>query len=101
MPLALLAVLIVACGGTTSNNGVETMSACESAIAAAAAVPEMQDTVTDLDQAVRDCATLAEFEAAATEYPAALDGADAAMFVANRCQYERSLASSSMCAAMR
>jgi hypothetical protein len=72
------------------------MSACESAIKAAAEVDEMADTVTDLDPAIETCASLAEFASFAASYPTALDGADPRTFVGNRCR-EASLASTTLC----
>ena len=74
----LVAGAVVACGG-------EELTACESAMSAAADVSDLEDTVEDLDPAVRACATFAEFEAAADRFPDALDGAPADLFVANRC----------------
>lgn len=77
-----------------------TVSACEQDLAAAAAVPDTQDTVTDLDPAIRDCPSLAEFARIAASYPAALDaGVDATVFVTNRCQDATAgLAGAALCA---
>lgn len=58
----------------------------------------MEDTVEDLDEAIRACASLAEFEAAAEQFPDALDGTDARTFIANRCEFEPSLADTALCA---
>jgi hypothetical protein len=58
----------------------------------------MEDTVSDLDQAIQECATLTEFGAAAEQFPDALDGVDARGFIANRCQFEPAIADSALCA---
>jgi hypothetical protein len=63
------------------------LSACESAMSAAADIPATEDTVTDLDQAI-ECASVADFEAAAEQIPDALDGVDAHTFLSNRCASE-------------
>lgn len=87
----LLALGLAACGGSGG-------SACESAVREAAEVSGMEDTVEDLDDAIRECGSLEEFEAAAEQFPDALDGTDARTFIANRCEFEPSLANSALCA---
>jgi hypothetical protein len=74
--------------------------ACGQAVAAAAAIDDMQDTVEDLDPAIAVCADFDELVAAFEDYPAALDGVDAQTFVANRCLYseDASVTSSQICA---
>jgi hypothetical protein len=89
-------------GGCSSGDpGAAQLSACEQAVKAASEIDDMHDTVTDLDPAIRDCGTLAEFTAAAAKYPTALDGADAATFVGNRCTYESSLSTTPICMALQ
>jgi len=88
----LLMVLgIAACGGAGG-------SACEAAVREAAEVSAMEDTVEDLDDAIRACVSFDEFEAAAEQFPDALDGTVARTFIANRCEFEPSLADSALCA---
>ena len=82
------------------STSVPTISACESRVKTAADIDEMQDTVTDLDPAIRTCASLAELSAATAKYPTALDGVDAGVFVSNRCQYEATLADTAICKAL-
>ena len=78
--LALLGPLaIVGCGSD------EELTDCEAAMKEAHDVDEMQDTVTDVDPAIAACPTLADFVAASERFPNALDGADPAIYVANRC----------------
>lgn len=72
-------------------------SGCESAVQDASEISAMEDTVSDLDEAIAECGSLAEFEAANALYPDALDGADAALFASNRCGAEPSLADSAIC----
>ena len=76
-------------------------SACEMAIADAAAISDIDDQVTDLDPAIAACSSLDEFAAIAARYPAALDGADAAEFVTNRCLYEASLVDTAICKGLK
>jgi len=57
-------------------------------MSAAADIPATEDTVTDLDQAIQECASVADFEAAAEQIPDALDGVDAHTFLSNRCASE-------------
>jgi hypothetical protein len=116
----LLALLVTACTGppgtsppppviasvapTAPLNAAATPSvpplvskACDDAFAAAAAVDDMHDTVTDLDPAVAACATLAEWTAASIAHPGAIsEGVDPAVFLGNRCD-ETYLASTALC----
>jgi hypothetical protein len=71
-------------------------SECDAAMAAAAAFDPMADTVTDLDPAVRACATLSDWTLAASRHPDALDRADPATFAQNR-YFEASLATAALC----
>ncbi len=77
--LLVLAATLTACGGGDDLTG------CESAMKAAHDVDDMRDTVTDIDPAIAACSTLAEFAAASERFPDALDGADPATYVSNRC----------------
>jgi hypothetical protein len=117
----LLALLVTACTGppgtspppppviasvapTAPLNAVATPSdaplvskACDDAFAAAAAIDDMHDTVTDLDPAVAACTTLAEWTAASVAHPGAIsEGVDPAEFLRNRCD-ESYLASTALC----
>jgi hypothetical protein len=75
-----------------------TQSACDTAFAEAAAIDEMQDTVEDLDPAVRTCATGDEWSAAAASHPGAIDeGIDPIEFLTNRCLYAEGLADTTLC----
>jgi hypothetical protein len=60
---------------------------CDSAFRAAASVFVYQDTAEDLYPAVVDCETVAEWDAANSVYPDALDGADSHTFLRNLCLY--------------
>lgn len=73
---------LIGCGTGTS----EELSACDQAMADAAEVDDMQDTVEDLHPAVEACGTVDEWTDAAEAHPDALDGADPEMFLANVCQ---------------
>jgi hypothetical protein len=88
----VLSTAITACGGSAGPS-----SECERAIADAAAVDATQDTVEDLDDAIRACPSIAEFEGFADDYPDALDGVSARTFVGNRCQFEPSLTDTDIC----
>lgn len=89
----LVALILVATAAGCGLGG----SACESAVREAAEISPMADTVSDLDEAIAQCASLADFEAAAAMYPDALDGVSASTFVANRCAAEPSIADSAIC----
>lgn len=89
----MLALVVV---GSVAACGVGG-SACDSAVREAADISPMADTVSDLDNAIRECSTLAEFEAAANQFPDALDGVGARGFIANRCAAEPGIESSALC----
>ena len=72
-------------------------TACDDAMAAAAAVDENSDTVADLYPAVRACQTLAEWTAASDAHPTALDGANAKLFAQNACANGEGLADEPLC----
>lgn len=80
--IILVLFVTTACGG-----GSPELTDCEQAFADAAAVSDFQDTVEDLDPAVRSCESLEEWVAASEAYPAALDGVDPETFLRNRCQF--------------
>lgn len=100
--LALL-LTVVACSGGATPNPTQTptqtaaQTACEAAMAKAAAVNEMQDTVTDLDDAIRACTTVDEMQDADGKYPAALEGVPADTLARNRCKSEPALADTAIC----
>ena len=79
--------LLVACSGSAPAPSATSpvLTACQQAFAGAAAVDAYSDMVTDLDPAVRACATVAEWVAGSAMFPAALDGADPVTFLRNRC----------------
>jgi hypothetical protein len=108
--LALLLTLVACSGGATPNptqtatqahtqtaTQTAAQTACEAAMAKAAAVDEMQDTVTDLDDAIRACETVGEMQDAAGNYPTALDGVPADTLARNRCKSEPALADTAIC----
>ena len=76
------------------------LSSCESAMKATAAISDMQDTVEDLDPTIRACATLDEFITASSKYPEALDGADEETVIVNRCKYNLTLQDTALCRAV-
>ena len=73
--------IVIACSG----GGGET--ACEKAFSEAADVSDFNDTVEDLDPAVRSCSTVAEWTAASKKHPGALDGVSPLTFLQNRCRF--------------
>ena len=74
--------IAIACGG---GGGGET--ACEKAFSNAADISDFNDTVEDLDPAVRACASVSEWAAASNKYPGALDGVSPLTFLQNRCRF--------------
>lgn len=73
---------------------------CGDAVAEAAGVGDVQDSVEDLDPAIVACADMDEFTAAVEDHPDALDDADPETFVSNRCQHSEDpeVADSAICA---
>lgn len=92
MRYLLVLILAVAAAGCAASG-----SSCESAVREAADISATEDTVSDLDRAIEECATVAEFEAAAEQLPDALDGVDARTFIANRCANEPLIADTAIC----
>ena len=92
---ALLALTLVGCGGTAPGGGAAT--ACQSAMADAAAVGDTADALADLYPAVRACATLAEFSAASALHPDALDGVEPEVILPNLCANEASITDTPLC----
>ncbi len=84
-------------GGNDSSSVDNNLSSCEKAMKAAADVPDMQDTVEDIDPVIRACGSMDEFIAASSQFPAALDGAGEEIFVTNRCTYNASLQNTAIC----
>jgi hypothetical protein len=75
-----------------------TKSGCDAAFVEAAAIDDMQDTVEDLDPAVRTCATADEWSLAAASHPGAIaEGVDPIEFLTNRCLYGEGLADTTLC----
>jgi hypothetical protein len=97
--LAFVALVVAGCGVGTQVRSTfeEVTTACTEAFAEAAAVGDMEDSVEDLYPAIRACETLAEWTAASDAYPAALDGAPAALFAQNACASNESLAGEPLC----
>ena len=92
----LLLWVLAACDGGSSRApvspvmvsvvGAERVSpACRAAVRLAAAIPDVEDTVTDLDDAIRACQTPDEWAIATAMFPAALDGRGAGAFLESRC----------------
>lgn len=75
--LCCVSVALVSCGPSQSK--------CEEAMESAAQVSKFEDTVEDINPAIRSCSSLDEFKAASSKFPDALDGADDEIFVKNRC----------------
>lgn len=101
--VVLVLVVAAACTSGDDSNGVPVeqndslpQGACEQAFSDAARISSLEDTVEDLNPAIRACATLNEWNVAASAYPAALDGADSTTFLRNRC-VNAELAGSSLC----
>lgn len=92
--IATLAFVLVSCGSDAYS------AECGSAMEAAASVSVVEDTVTDTDPAIIVCASVEAFAAAAADYPDALDGTDAMLWLSNRCQFSEDPAvqSSAICA---
>lgn len=88
---------LVACTGTVNTDGGQAGSACELAVARAAAIPDSDDSVEDLDEAIRVCGSLSELESWTDTHPSALDGVDARAFVGNRCRLSAEQAASAVC----
>jgi hypothetical protein len=61
--LLAIGLLVTACGVSQDTSGQATASACDATFAAAAAVNQMADSVSDLYPAIRACSTLAEWSA--------------------------------------
>lgn len=83
--VAVLAVLVASVSACSSSD--DELTACESAMKKAHDVDVMQDTNSDLDEALNVCGSIAEFSAASAKFPDALDGTDPATYVANRCEF--------------
>jgi hypothetical protein len=100
--LVPIAFILAACqggvyttGGTVGDTGG--LTACEWAMKMAASIDEMHDAITDLDPAIQQCQSLDEFERAARKFPAALDGADARVVLAFRCDSPPTVAQEPVC----
>ena len=87
--LATLLGGVAACGAPGSP--------CEAAVREAAEISSSEDTASDLDEAIETCVTLAEFEAAADQFPDALDGVSAREFISNRCAFGPAISASAIC----
>jgi hypothetical protein len=83
-----------------NSSKVQSLSNCEKAIEAAAAVSNMQDAVEDIDPAIRICESMDELVSASSKFPAALDGVDEATYVANRCNFNSSLKNTPICSSL-
>lgn len=91
----LVISVIVSCGGggsgasppSSNSTTANQITGCEKMWSDAAAISEFQDTVEDLDPAIRACKSLQEWTSAAAKYPLALDGVDPVLFLSNRCFY--------------
>lgn len=86
---------------TLSSSSVQSnppsASECEQAMKIAADIPDMQDTVEDIDPVIRTCVSMAEFISASSKFPIALNGTDEAIFISNRCVGNSSLKNTSIC----
>jgi hypothetical protein len=102
VPVALTSALLIA-AGCTGPPGVPAVapSACEAAVAAAAAFDDNSDTIEQLDPALRACSSLAELKAASVKYPSAFDGVDPVIFATNRCASSSAPAGAAICALVK
>lgn len=112
--MGLLVVALAGCGpggaspsnvaasaeGSAGGSAVVVSPACSDAMAAAAAIEDVADTVADLEPAIRACETLAEWIAASDANPAALDGASPKLFAQNACASLEGLANEPLCRAV-
>jgi len=81
---ALIAVgLLASCGSDNDNVGISS-EPCNAAMAEAAAVDDMRDTVEDVDPAILACSTIDDFAAAIANNPGAVE-VDARTWLGNRC----------------
>ena len=89
--VAILTTSLLVLAACSSSSGAgdasqeSVLTACEEAFKAASEVSDMEDTVEDLDPAVRACETVDEWVMASEKYPGALDGADPVLYLSNRC----------------
>lgn len=91
--IAALVILLTACAAPgdepiSDEPAASAESQCERLVRRAAEVDVMQDTVTDLDDAILLCDSLADLEAASAKHPDAFDGTPVRDFLANRCRDE-------------
>ena len=93
--LLVLIAAVAACGGVSATATVG--SACAAVFRQAAEIDPAQDTVSDLDDAVRVCRNEDEWRAASAAFPKALDGAGPGVFLRNRCAYAPDLADTPLC----
>lgn len=111
MMVGMATVALVGCGAgpdlepvpdVTSTTEAAYGAECGQAVEEAAAVGDMEDTVSDLDPAIAACTDLEELSAAAADFPDALDGVDVEGFVSNRCLYSEDdeVLSSAICDAV-
>jgi len=97
---AFIALVVAGCGVTSQVFTVVGSTACELAFADAAAVGDTEDTVEDLDPAVRACTSLEEWGSASATNPAALDGVNPFEFLGNRCHSGEGLSGTDLCGAL-
>ena len=91
--------VIVSCAGggsgasppSSNSTTANQITGCEKMWSDAAAISDFQDSVEDLDPAIRACKSLQEWTSAAAKYPLALDGVDPVLFLSNRCFYGNQL----------
>lgn len=81
----------------TAESESESSSACEQAFNNAASISSMEDTIEDLNSAIRACEKLDEWNAASLKHPSALDGADPTAFLRNRCRSDETLSREPLC----
>lgn len=95
---ALMVALITGCGSAGASPSAQP-TRCERAVLAAAAIPDDEDQVTDLDQAIRDCVSYDQMRDNLERYAEGLgiDPADFRTFVDNRCFYEQRLTGEEVC----
>lgn len=94
--LAAVVVVVVAADAAYGPS----LTPCEREFRDAARISDYEDSVSDLDGAIRACQTVNEWTLAAAKHPGAIDG-PARPFLLNRCQHAPELRETALCKAVR
>lgn len=82
----------------SGNSSGNASNSCAAAFSNAAAVSSLEDTVSDIDPAVRGCGSVAEWNSNARNYPEVVPSdVDPEQYLANRCKYGVGLSTTSLC----